>query len=352
MPIKFNLGIHPSDPDIVRYQNGLTTNRFDLKTQRQVLPDSQQRSQFNILCFFNFEGYKEYIVYVVKTAKSLVSHWSDENLAKIMGFLGSARGHIDSDLLLNVEEATKYYMTLISESEVDFLNLDSSEHILAALPNKKETKDFKESWYSLINCLVGEHDLNEMLGVRQIKEANKIGKNEIRQKHLYAVLSMHILKLGKKFKESDPIISDFYIGVARDNRVDMVGRLMVAHHFLALAVGSDNVQTPDDFLWLRNSKGKNITELKTVTRDLYLKNWVYLYNQENPGAISSQKQLIRILEEHFMDLKLSDSVMKRLVKKFRTENYYHQMLEDKRDNEAYLLDKKLIRLTMVRTRML
>ena len=351
MPIKFNLGIHPSDPDIVRYQNGLTSNRFDLKTQGQELPDSQKRSQFNIFCFFNLDGYKDYIVYLLKEAKALISHWSDENIEKMMGFLGPVRKHIDDDLIV-VDGSTKRYMALISESEVDFLNLDSSDHILAALPNKKETKDFKESWYSLINCLVGEHDLNEILGIRQIKEANKIGKNEIRQKHLYAVLSMHILMFGKKFKESDSTISDFYAEKAKDNRVNMVGRLMVAHHFLALAVGSDNVQTPDDFLWLRNSKGKNITELKTVTRDLYLKNWVYRYNQENPGAISSQKQLIRILEGHFMDLKLSDSVMKRLVKKFRTENYYHQMLEDKRDNEAYLLDKKLIRLTMVRTRML
>ncbi|CAM3276788.1 hypothetical protein [Moritella viscosa] len=349
MPIKFNLDIKESDPDIIRYQNLLTVNRFDLKTKKQDLPDSKESSQFNIACFFNLGGYKGYIVYLLKTAKALISHWSDENIAKMMGFLGTVRKHVDDDLLLSVDGATKRYMGLISESKVDFLNLDSNDHILAALPNKEETKDFKESWKSLVDCLVEDYDLNEMLKIRQIKESNKISKNEIAKKHLYSVLSMHVLGAAKKFKETDPIISDFYVDKVKDKRVNMVGRLLMAHYFLTLALGSDKVQTPDDFLWLRNSKGKNISELKTFTRDLYLKNWVYLYNKENPGAISSQKRLILILEDHFTDFDLSDSMLKRLLKKFRTENYYHQMSDDKRENDAYLLDPDLMRQMMART---
>lgn len=352
MPIKFNLDIKVSDPDIIRYKNVLTVNRFDLKTKGQGLPDSKERSQFNIACFFNSDGYGSYIVYLRKTAEALISHWSDENIAKIMGFLGTVRKHVDDELLLSVDVATKRYMALISESEIDFLNLDRNDHILAALPNKEETKVFKESWKSLVDCLVEDYDLNEMLNIRKIKESNKINKNEIAKKHLYSALSMHVLMFAKKFKATDQTTSNFYVEQAKDKSVNMVGRLLMAHYFLTLALRSDSVQTPDDFLWLRNSKGKNISELKTFTRDLYLKNWVYLYDKENPGAISSQKQLIRILEDHFVGLKLSDSAMKRLLKKFRTENYYHQMLDDKRENGAYLLDPDLMRQMMARTRII
>jgi hypothetical protein len=34
--------------------------------------------------------------------------------------------------------------------------------------------------------------------------------------------------------------------------------------------------------------------------------------------------------------------MKRLLKKFRAEDYFHQMLVDKRENEAYLLNREAL----------
>ncbi|ELA9812994.1 TPA: hypothetical protein ACQYE6_003153 [Vibrio parahaemolyticus] len=348
MPRKFHLDIKDSDPDLIHYQNVIEGNRFDLSTRGQTTPNSKERNPFNIVCFFNDDGFKSYLVYLIQTAKALVSHWSDENTAKIMAFMKHSIEHVDSELINDVDHSTKNYIKLISESQVDFIHLDREDHILAELPEKEETKHFKRSWVSLVDHLIDGCNLNELLSIREIKESNKIGKNNIHRKHLYAALSMHVLRFSNRCKESQPVIDTFYGGKAKDTGVDIVGRLLMAHYFLTLALGEDSVQTPDDFLWLKNSKGKNISELKTVTRDLYLKNWVYLYDKENPGAISSQKQLIRILEEHFADLNLSDSVMKRLLKKFRAEDYFHRMLVDKRTNEAHLLNPTLLRRLMLK----
>jgi hypothetical protein len=342
MPRKFNLDIKDSDPDIIHYQDTISTNGFDLISKGQLIPNSKERNPFNIVCFFNDDGFKSYLVYLIKTAKKQISHWSDENTAKIMAFMKLSIEHIDSELINEVDLATKNYIKLISESQVEFKHLDRENHILAELPEKEETKHFKNSWISLVEYLVDNCDLNELLAIREIKEANKISKNNIHRKHLYSVLSMHILRFANRCKESQPVIDTFYGVKAKDNGVDIVGRILMTHHFLTLALGDDSVQTPDDFLWLKNSKGKNISELKTVTRDLYLKNWVYLYDRENPDAVSSQKQLIRILEDHFTNLNLSESVMKRLLKKFRAEDYFHQMLVDKRENEAYLLNREAL----------
>ncbi|TOI83476.1 hypothetical protein CGI51_24770, partial [Vibrio parahaemolyticus] len=103
-----------------------------------------------------------------------------------MAFMKHSIEHVDSELINDVDHSTKNYIKLISESQVDFIHLDREDHILAELPEKEETKHFKRSWVSLVDHLIDGCNLNELLSIREIKESNKIGKNNIHRKHLYA----------------------------------------------------------------------------------------------------------------------------------------------------------------------
>ncbi|TOI58032.1 hypothetical protein CGI57_22490, partial [Vibrio parahaemolyticus] len=71
MPRKFHLDIKDSDPDLIHYQNVIEGNRFDLSTKGQTTPNSKERNSFNIVCFFNDDGFKSYLVYLIQTAKAL-----------------------------------------------------------------------------------------------------------------------------------------------------------------------------------------------------------------------------------------------------------------------------------------
>lgn len=299
--------IAEDDPDILYLKQRVDKELkiFKPDNNHRYLPGSETET-WNSLNMLNGNLLEEYLGHITQQISQLLGRWSNTMFLELQNLIPLLVQHSqksDYSLFLKLDLALQHSITLPKVHTTS----TPDPHVLSSTVNSTEVEcwmnDTVKAWVAVAQYCDSHGSFNKVVKTRStpIKPHHFLAVvalilNDSASEHgdveraLYAALFFKLIRVAEKNQDHEKQL--------RDNSKRRT------------------VLSPDDWIKQKLSDSKNTRSYRGITRDLFLKGWLYHYTQQH--KTTSQTTLIYVLKSEFKELESkSDSRIKALLTRLK-----------------------------------